>query len=263
MDLALYARVLLRHKVLLLLGLLVAVGLAILSYDRVGLDGGKPTLTPRKAELWQSQATVLLTEPGFPAGRRVLDSATKLVGGQVVAVPKFNAPGSYAGVVALYARLAESDQVRRRIEKSGPLAGSFQALATSDPLSPERLLPMVTLFGKASSPQVAQETVRRGMKGFLSYVRREQVAAGIPKRNRIEFQVINAPEPAILVAPRKRTLPIVVFLSVMIAAIALAFVLENSMRRRSVSVEVLELEPEREADADAAAEPDRSIRRWA
>ena len=41
------------------------------------------------------------------------------------------------------------------------------------------------------------------------------------------LQVVNPPQPPVVVAPRKKTLPIVVFMMVMAATLGTAFVLEN------------------------------------
>jgi len=217
MDLALYARVLSRHSAVLLIGCAMAFFLALTSYYRVTVDGLLPELTPRKAEIWQSQANVYLTEKGFPAGSRA----------------QYNNASRFTGLTGLYARLAQSDQVLKRIERSGPLPGAFQAAPVVDTIAGPVSLPVVALFGKASSPATAKDTLARGLEGFLGYVRANQIAAGIPKRQRIELHIINAPESASLIEPRKKTLPVVVFLAVMIAAVALVFILENASRGRA------------------------------
>ena len=265
MDLRLYLRVLARHKLVLVVGLVLALVLAVLSYYRVDAIGMPPSLEPRKAEIWQSQASVFLTESGFPAGRRTNPLVTKQVGGQTVTVPRYNAPGSFTGLSPLYARLAVSDEVRRRIAKKGPPFGQFTAAPSVEGTSGLQVpLPIVSLFGKATSANGARVTVARGLAVFLTYVAERQSAAGIPKNQRVQLRVLNAPQPAVLLEPRKKTLPIVVFLGVMIAAIAIAFVLENASRSRA-PVEVV-AEPERERQPELEPEPEQevsTIRRWA
>ena len=237
MDLRLYVQTLVRHRTLLLFGLCAAVLLAVLSYYRVASDGLRPAFTPRKAEIWQSQANLFLTEGGFPAGRRTIPFVTKVIAGETVAVPRFNEPGRYAGLANLYARLAESDQVRQLIEKNGPLRGQFRATPLADPDGDP--LPMVSLFGTADTAARAEATVARGLEGFVAYLGAQQRAARIPANERIELRVVNAPKSAVLLDPRKKTLPVVVFLSVLIAAIASAFVLENARKGRP-SIELVE-----------------------
>jgi len=271
MDLPAYGRVLWRRRGVVLAGAALAVVLAVLSYYRVDFDSGLPTFQPRKAELWQSQANVFLTEGGFPAGRRTIPLVTKVIGGETVAVPLYNDPGRFASLSSLYARLAQSDQVRAIIEKQGKLRGLFQAVPTTDTTLRSGTLPIVSLFGKASTPGAAQATVTRGLEAFLTYVRSQQRAARIPENQRVQLRVLNAPQPAVLVEPRKKTLPFVVFLAVMVAAIGLVFILENAARSRP-HVEVAPIPPkpapgtapQLEPEAEPEPEPEvGTIRRWA
>lgn len=235
MDLPLYFRVLGRHRKVLVIGFLAAVLLSTLAYYQVSFNGVTPKLTPRKAQVWQSQAQVFLTQNGFPAGSRT----------------QFGAAGQFNGLASLYAQLAQSDEVLARIKANGgPLDGSFQAIPVSD--SSQAPLPIVALFGKAATAPEAQTTLARGLAGFLAYVRSSQEAAGIPTKQRIDLQILNAPGQAILVEPRKKTLPIVVFLALFMATIATAFIFEN--KRRSAHGEeagdaIQELRSARPADA--------------
>ena len=250
MDLRLYGNVLWRHRFVVLGGAVLAVLLAILSFYRVQLDNGVPKLTPRKAEVWGSTATIFITEPGFPAGRRVAKT------------PQYSSPDAFAGLAGLYARLATSDSVLQRMRAAGPVKGTFQASPVLDSTgrSPQ---PLINLIGQAGSPRDARETVEHAITAFFAYIRAQQIAARIPKSQRVELSVVNAPRPAGLLVGRKRTLPIVVFLSVLIAAIALAFILENS--RRSATVTDLKVEPESVAGTvdEPEPEPSQSVRRWA
>jgi hypothetical protein len=56
----------------------------------------------------------------------------------------------------------------------------------------------------------------------------QQEGSGVPKPERIQLRVLNRAGALDLVQPRSKTLPVVVFLAVMFATIALAFVLENA-----------------------------------
>ena len=178
---------------------------------------------------------MFLTQNGFPAGSHT----------------QFGAAGQFNGLASLYAQLAQSDEVLARIKANGgPLDGSFQAIPVSD--SSQAPLPIVALFGKAATAPEAQTTLARGLAGFLAYVRSSQEAAGIPTKQRIDLQILNAPGQAILVEPRKKTLPIVVFLALFMATIATAFIFEN--KRRSAHGEeagdaIQELRSARPADA--------------
>ena len=68
MDLSLYGRVIWRFRWLVVLGLILAIALAVLSVAKVSSHG----LSYRKHEVWQSSTTVLLTQHGFPWGRAVV-----------------------------------------------------------------------------------------------------------------------------------------------------------------------------------------------
>ncbi|MCP9485252.1 MAG: hypothetical protein MSC30_05300 [Gaiellaceae bacterium MAG52_C11] len=230
MDLRLYSRVILRFWFLLFLGIVVAFALALLSYYNVSFTGSSPKLTPRAEEVWQSQATLFLTEPGFPAGRRNLDVVPVVIGGEVVLQNAQNRPDAYTALASLYAKLAQSDEVGElmRNDGRGALTGDFSVIPAADTTyRREAPLPMLALFGKGSTPKAAEETADRGKDAFLRYLRSEQVQAGIRQNERVLAETINEPQPALLIVPRKKTLPFVVFLAVVFAAIALVFVLEN------------------------------------
>jgi hypothetical protein len=277
-DFTLYGRVLRRHRTIVVVGFAAAVVLATAAYYRISFSGGLPKLTPRSAQLWQSQADVFLTEGGFPAGRRNYPVITQTIGGDTVTIPKFNNPFTYAGLAPLYARLATSDVVGMRVRKLGPPYGSINAAPAVDNSSGNSvMLPMVWIFGRADSAAAAQLTTARALDAFLGYVREQQQSGGIPASQRIQLQVVNAPEPATLLLGRKKTLPIVVFFGVLTAAIALVFVRENRVRSRP-AIEVVsdpessEMEtaairtPVAQAEPEPEPEPEpevSSIRRWA
>jgi hypothetical protein len=214
MDLALYSRVLWRFRVLVVLGLLLGTFLAINSYYKIGLDGGKPTLTHRKAEVYQTRATVFLAS-NQP-------------------VQQFTDPGRYIGLAPFYAQFANSDPVKEAVAKGRGcrgLEGSYDAVPAADrTYGTASGLPMVIVFGTGPSPALAERAAVCGTDAFLAYIRDEQVESRIPKGQRVQMTVINEPDAneAVLVLPRKKTLPIVVFMAVMFATIGLAFVLENA-----------------------------------
>jgi hypothetical protein len=250
MDLRLYSRVLRRFWHILLLGVGLAPGLALLSYYNVTFNGAKPELTPRGVEVWQSGATLFLTEPGFPAGRTRIDVVPVKIGTEVVLQSEQNSPGTYALLTGLYAKLAQGDRVAELIRRDGqgPVTGTFIAIPTADTsTSRAEPLPMLSLFGSASTPREAESTVERGKKAFLRYLRSEQAKAAIPVDKRVIVQTVNEPQPAQLLVPRKKTLPFVVFLAVLFATIALLFVLENLRPSRAHASEHALVEVRRSA----------------
>jgi hypothetical protein len=64
---------------------------------------------------------------------------------------------------------------------------------------------------------------------FRQYIVQQQVANRIPAKKRVVLQVITSANKhnTTLAAGRKKTTPIVIFLTVLLAAVGLAFVLEN------------------------------------
>jgi hypothetical protein len=227
-DLPLYLRVLWRFKVLAVVGFLLACGLAFVSAVRVSVENGSLSFPYRQAETWASEATLLVTQPGFPEGRSItelyrfsVDPAT----GREVAEPIFASSDRFADLASLYAQLATSDSVRRIMLEDGPVEGAISA----EPLeSPDgSTLPLIQISAAAASPDVAQSLAQREVDAFLKFLRDEQRRSDIPRDDRIAVSLVAAPQGAALVIPRKLTRPIVIFLTTMIVVLGLVFVLEN------------------------------------
>jgi hypothetical protein len=242
MDLALYLRVLWRFRFLVVLGLLAAISLAALSFVRVSFDDRRPQLHYRDAEVWESRATLLVTERGFPWGRVTPESEV------LPASPTRQAPAPYPqGVVprfanwdrfrrlaALYARFGESDPVQSLMREKGPLPGVVRTRAVTEILEAEGNandlvdpLPVLEVTGVATSPAGAMEVARRGSEALREFVRRMQEASRTPARDRVLLQPLEQPRTARLVAGRSKTTPVLVFTTIMIVVFGLAFVLEN------------------------------------
>jgi capsular polysaccharide biosynthesis protein len=101
---------------------------------------------------------------------------------------------------------------------------------------------MVALSAQASSPARAADLVNGRISGFVRYIEQRQTDAGVGDDRRVVVQVLKhgAAGSATIVVGAKKTMPIVVFLAVMIAVFGLAFMLEN-MRPRIRQVEVRKL----------------------
>lgn len=228
MDLQLYLRVLWRFKILVAAGLLLACALAFLSLVKVSFEGGSVSFPYRQAETWASEATLLVTQPGFPEGRSItelyrfsVDPAT----GREVAEPIFASSDRFADLASLYAQLATSDSVMRLMLEDGPVDGAIAAQPLESPDG--STLPLIQISAAAESPDVAQSLAQREVDAFLSFLEDEQQRSDISRDDRIAVSLVEAPQEATLVVPRKMTRPIVIFLATMIAVLGLAFVLEN------------------------------------
>ena len=102
-DLKLYTEVLWRHRLLVGVGLAVALALAFLSHVRVSSDG----LADRKQETWSNASVLVLSQESFPEGRSVLPPNTD--------------PSRFAAIADQYAALATSDAVVASLKKQGLL----------------------------------------------------------------------------------------------------------------------------------------------
>jgi hypothetical protein len=237
MDLALYARVLWRFRLLVLPGFLVAVALAVLAYGKVDPKHGF-TITPRRTPVYQADGLLLITQPGFPWG----DAQQQYVpGNQAKGLPAIPV-GDFSrmsGIALIYSEIADSDVVRATAR---PRPGKTEKVVTSPyaPASapPGTVLPMVALSAQAASPARAAELVNGRIAGFVRYIERRQDDAEVADDNRVVVQVLKHGEAGktTIVVGAKKTMPIVVFLAVMIAVFGLAFMLEN-MRPRIRPVE--------------------------
>jgi hypothetical protein len=218
-DLALYGRVLRRFWPLVATGVILASALAILSLVRVTSHG----LVYRKPMVWQSQALLLLTEPGFPWGRTVIPAPS--TGGSGNSVPPQSV--NVSGLTDLYSQFANSDDVRRLMRDEGAPATWSITAAPAVPTIQGAALPVIALAGRANSANGAVSAVEYGRRALVEYVKRQQQAAKIPTDQRITLQTVQGATSPVVVEPRKKTLAVVVFLAVVVATLGLAFILEN------------------------------------
>ncbi len=230
MDLALYARVLWRFRIIVIVGFLCAVGLAFISFASLSFKGGAPRIAYRSSEQWTSSSTIFITQAGFALGRSVLDEVVPLNtggGGQPSYVPRLQDPSRFGSYSQVLAEIAMSDTVRQIMVAQGPITGGITAVPATQPDAPTSSLPFVTISGIASSAQRAVSTARRATAALIIYMKRQQDEARIPQEKRVVLKVLDQPAGAALLKGRSKTRPIFVFFAAMLAVIGLAFVLEN------------------------------------
>jgi hypothetical protein len=224
MDLRLFSRVIWRFRYLVMAGLLLGIGLTFFSVFRVTSGG----IHYRQEQTWQATETVLLTQHGFPWGRTVFPYSQSTAAGQQVYTTPFADPSRFSSLAVLYAALANSDAVHAQVKKGGPLGGIYLARVVVDRSLPSTAtLPLVAIDGFATSEAGAISVARRATSAFTAYITRSQDEAKIAPRLRILTQATSVPNKAILAQGRRLTVPIVIFLTVMIATLGLAFILEN------------------------------------
>jgi hypothetical protein len=224
MDLPLYARVLWRFRVLVFIGLVLAAALSFFSYAKVSFAHGSPKVGYRTKVVYQSTVTLLVTQNGFPWGRTQLPFKVDAKG---VATSNFADPGRLSSLAGFYSRLAESDVIRVRASQLAGIPAVLTADPVPDPGNSNAVLPMISLAGYATSPAAAIRVASAGSLAFRQYLLKQQSESSTPADQRVVMQVLNQASAASIASPRKKTLPVIVFLGVLIATIAVAFVLEN------------------------------------
>jgi hypothetical protein len=240
-DLSLFLRVIWSRKWLMFGGLALAMVLAFLSFVRVDLKGGNH-LTYRQQQQWASYTTLFVTQHGFPWG--TLGTTTDA--GQPDPSHATD-PTRFISLALIYSQLIPTDAVRRIMLQDGPIHGSLEAAALTDPSNTNDALPLISIAGISNTAGSATRLAARATSAFLTYLSRQQSAAGTAPADRVVVQVINRPGHAKLLQDRSTTLPIVVFFTMVLATIAMCFILENLRPR--VRIVTSEAQNARLADA--------------
>jgi hypothetical protein len=218
-DLARFARVVWRFRVLVAVGLSLALALSFLSLVRVDVGAGFK-VTYRENEQWETLSTLFVSSPDFRWGS--LSSGGSAEDPEAAQA----AEGRIHAMTALYMQGATMDKVLALMMRQGPIDGVVQTFPVTagadgngDPL------PMITFSAIAPTPAQSHALAKRHIRAFLGFLRRNQ--RGVPADERVLVEVVRQPQAPVLLQPRKKTRPIIVFLTVAIATIGLAFILEN------------------------------------
>jgi hypothetical protein len=224
LDFGLYARVLWRFRVVVLVGLNVAAFLALSSVARFEFRDSVPHMVYKEPKLWRSDVRLLVTQPGFPVGRSIFSETTRA--GEEEPVAEFADPARFTELAILYAHLAVSNDVRAIMRRDGPLLGKVEAAPVVAPLSGTPL-PMFTISGIAAGPRRARALASQASRAFRSYLRSQGDKNAIPGSERVQVPVVEGPTRAIVVSSPSLARPVFVFLLVALLTIAVAFILEN------------------------------------
>jgi hypothetical protein len=211
----------------MLIGFVLATALALLSIARVDIHG-KPYLAYRTQELWTSQSTLLVTQKQFPEGRSVFQQTIPAAStkSQTFA-PQFADPNRFTALTNLYAQLATSDPVRQlMIKRWGRPKGIVQAVP-AETANGSATLPLLTIAAIAPSPRAAVTLANHAKQAFTDYLQMNQSRSQIPTEQRVLLEVINEPRTAKLLKGHSKTLPAVVFLTILFGVFGLALGLEN------------------------------------
>ena len=236
MDLGLLARVVWRFKWQAAAGFVVALALAVLSTASVSFAGGKPSFTYRNPIIYSAEARILVTQSGFPWGRTILPSSPQ--GSAPAANTKSTSyadPSRFSTLATFYAQLVNGDQIQREVIQprlNQILFGSVEVDRTSN-----EAMPFVDVTALAPSPRAAMGVAHAGTRALQLLVAKQQKQADIPDDQRVLLQVLQQPTRIKIAEPRKKTVPMVVFMAVLIATLGVLLALEN-LRPRVAPAEV-------------------------
>jgi len=234
MDLELFARVLWRHRRLVVTGLAIGLLLAVATATRVTWETWRPTLTYKEGRLWRSDVTLLVSQPGFPWGRSVFTD-TVPVGSSGESVSRFADPSRLTSLAILYSHLAEGDEVRKVLLGSGRVNGSIDAapvvLPGATTASQGYSLPMFTISGTSNTPARAMALAQRASVAFRTYLGRQAISSRIPRRERIEVRVIKSPSLPVVVSSPSLIGAIFTFMLLAFMTVAVVFIVENRRTR--------------------------------
>src|SRR5262249_39794036 len=141
---------------------------------------------------------------------------------------QFADPDRLASLAVLYAQLASSDPVRKIMRREGPVTGTIEADAIVSRSGLADALPFVQIAAIDSSPGRSLAFSTRATHAFGQFLEEQQRVNAIPPKQRVVVTVIKQPRTAKLLSGRSFTIPIVVFLSVMVVVFGFALVLENT-----------------------------------
>jgi len=221
------------------LGIVLACTLSFLSIARVSLFHGSPKLSYRQSETFQATALVFLTQKGFPYGYTVLPiNPTRQSDGSITFVPKIADVGRFSQLAGYYAPFVRSDAFHALLRRRTHASGIVNAQPVLDPVHGTSE-PFVQVYGVATDPRDAIALANAASTTLSDYVLQQQVANGIPPSQRVEIETISRANQGVLAAGRKKTTPVIIFLTVLLTAVGLSFILEN-LRPRVRSVRTLD-----------------------
>jgi hypothetical protein len=218
-DLRLFTRVLWRFRLLLAAGCVVALVLSVMSVYKL------PSLKPRTQPVYSSAATLFVTQSGFPWGSAIQQYAPS---GSGNSTPNGDL-GRLTTLANLYVQIVNSDVIKTRVLRREPTALGVSATQNyyTSPTLYSTPLPLLSISGMSTSKGGSVTTAQAGVAALDRYLKRQQIANRIPNTRRVVLQEIQPPSKVIVVNPTKKTLPVVVFLTLMFVFVGLAFVLEN------------------------------------
>jgi hypothetical protein len=253
MNLSHHARIVWKHRTVMVAGVLMGAVLAFLAAFSF------PGLERRGGETWRGVSNILVTQKGFPEGRVTLpdqpvegqDGTASQSGGDITGSgtgsddgsQKFADPSRLSSLALLYSVIARSDQVRTKVP--GPVKpGQIRAVALDATGNRTTFLPIIELSTTAASAGAAEKLNQEAADSFKALLASEQEKAGIEPTERIELNVLDRPTNPVLVQGRSITSSVLAFFLCVLGAFALIHLLEGMALR----LDGLSVRPAREGE---------------
>jgi hypothetical protein len=229
MNLSNVFRVIGRHRLLLVFGIIVAIGAALFTGFR--LETG--TLAPRSQVEYRASTQLLVSDPVSVFSTR--SAPQVLTDGTTPAAAR-----DLSALTVVYAYLASSDELLAQVEgeigELGPKESLTAAQRTTQPTSTTNTgtyrLPILDIMGTSPDPQRAEEISRTAAKLFQAFAAAQQDAAAVSDDARVQLPTIDE-RAALPVDGTNPMLPVVaVGIGVLLAFIALIFAVDNARASR-------------------------------
>lgn len=245
MNLTNMFRVIGRHKVVLTLGILVAVAAAL--FTAFKLETGaflQGEFEPRTQIEYRASTNILVSDPVSVFSSR---NATQ-------AITEGTTPPSardLSSLTVVYAYLASSDELLAQVEQQVGSLGPDESLSaqqrTTQPTAQNNTgtyrLPILDIMGTSPDPERAEEISRTAAALFQEYAAAQQDASAVPPESRVQLPIIDE-RSAQPVDGTNPALPVVaVGIGVLLGFLALIFAVDNAQAGRRESAAVPAREP--------------------
>lgn len=217
---------------LLVIGVAIAAVAALASFYRIDVSSLPPNLEKREELTYTASARLLVTSAEAPYFRTTVTQEVVGPDGEVQTFSNAPELTTLISTANLYPILIESDEVRQlRDEMAGPLPGAIATRAIYEVNSPSRFelsqVPVVEVFGMADTAAGAMKLAQATVSAFMVYVDRAQDNANLDRQQRVLLKEIQRPVGAIASGGTSLSLPLMIFLIITAAFVALAILLSR------------------------------------
>jgi capsular polysaccharide biosynthesis protein len=209
MDLRLFVAVVKRYKMLVGIGLILAVVLAGYTYK----TGTKP--------VYEAQSELLISQSNDPYGRAGQNSTPDT--------------GYLSQLSGIYAALANGDSIAAVVRRDSGVVGTIQAAELIDANTGD-YQPLFTITSSASTPTGAVKLATTATRVLQSYVAQQQSAAYVTPTERVVLQIVKDGTQPLEAGGGKITVPMLLFVGILGAVLTLAFTLENLNPKSAVAL---------------------------